>query len=119
MTIEFESQGSRMLAMSVPNEVFGFNYVGARCYYFFDNGGKVIFVIDNVDEGDVIGLSTDHPEHHEAMKEAGIYTVNPYGDHMPMPSEYDRTSHWAASLDKWQEAQNRTSEIWILLKIKE
>lgn len=88
MTIEFESQGSRLLAVS--------NLEEAKTHF--------------KDGYEIFGLSQDHPEHHEAMKEAGIYTVNPCGN---MPKSI------GAVRARRERAQNRTSENWILLRIKE
>lgn len=113
MTIEFESQGSRLLAVSVPNKT----------------PYAVSLAIKEVPKHwryDVIGFSEYYPGHHEAMKEAGIYHVNPYSplgekrfksdDTSPQSQQYHHD--WHKRKEERQEAQNRTSECWILLKIK-
>lgn len=121
MTIEFESQVSRLLAVSVPKEakLFKLSYYGRDCLsYKVDNINKKYgyeFQHIKLPLGwfEIIGLSTDHPEHHEAMKKACIFHENPYGDD-PLHQEY-----YEYTLEQWQEAQQRVSEVWILLKIKE
>lgn len=98
MTIEFESQGSRLLAVSVPNKK-GYELAIAM---------KEVLLTRPKESFTWLGYSSQFKSHHEAMKEAGIHHVNPYDN----PKQYVY-SH------VWQEAQNRTSEVWILLKIKE
>lgn len=120
MTIEFESHGSRMLAVSAlngANRISIFNDEKPYVSYFIEfESYRVCLPIGKYE---FLGLSIDHPEHHGAMKEAAIYHENQMG---PKPSinwnSENMTKRQSRMIDEWNELNKRVSECWILLKIK-